>query len=97
MKLKLLTGLSFVIISLPQCGFGEPLSRQELLVQKSKLQYNTAKVRVKLLREKEELRELNDRIMDLQKELMRKLDSQPEMQFILSKIEEVDKQLKSLE
>ena len=54
-----------------------------------------AEVRVRLLQENEELRELNERITNLQKLLIEKIDGQPEMKELTRELELVTDRLRS--
>ena len=83
-----------VITSTALCA--EPSSRQELVQQKRTLELNMAKLRVNLLKNDDDLRRLNEKIMKLQRQLMKKIDNQPEMQFLINKVKKIDKQLKDL-
>lgn len=66
---------------------------ESMLREKQSLEFNLAKVRVSLLQNNEELRELNERIIKLQKLLTKKLHSQPEVKFIQNKIDNLDRQI----
>ena len=69
---------------------------ESMLQEKQSIEFNLAKVRVSLLQENEELRELNEQIIKLQKLLTKKLHSQPEVKFIQNKIDKIDKEIEAL-
>ncbi len=72
----------------------EALSRQDLVDQKRRIEFNMAKLRVKLIKENDELRRLNESIIKQQKQLMKKLDAQSEMRFLLNRLKKINAQLK---
>ena len=72
----------------------EAQSRQDLLEQKRRIEFNMVKLRVKLIKENDELRRLNESIIKQQKQLMKKLDAQSEMRFLLNRLGKINKQLK---
>ena len=87
--------LVIMFIMLIQNIYGEEaLSRQDLVDQKRRIEFNMAKLRVKLIKENDELRRLNESIIKQQKQLMKKLDAQTEMRFLLNRLERINKQLK---
>ena len=72
----------------------EALSRQDLVDQKRRIEFNMAKLRVKLINENDELRKLNKSIIKQQKQLMKQLDAQSEMRFLLNRLKKINAQLK---
>lgn len=75
-------------------GYAENANREQLLNERRSLEFNLAKIRVKLLQENAELRELNERIIKLQKLLTEKLEEQPQIKFLQNKIDDIDNRLK---
>lgn len=86
----------FVIILLSNSYSQESKSKIDLLSEKRQVALEMAKVRLKLINDNDELRETHERIIKLQKSLMRKLDSQPEMQFLINKQQRIEKQLEGM-
>ncbi len=85
-----------LILSISFCNqlYSNELDTIESLInQKRKLEFNMTKLRVKLLTENNELRKLNDSILKQQKILMKKLDEQPEIQFLNNKLSSINKKL----
>jgi len=78
------------------CEEPKSKSKKEIWDQKRKIEFNMTKLRVKLLKENEELRKLNDRIIKQQKQLAKKLDAQPEMRLLINKLETIKEQLKTV-
>ena len=61
------------------------------------LQLKISEVRLALLQKDPELRELHERIVSLQKTLIKKLDSHPEMQSLQVQIKRIDEQLNQID
>ena len=57
---------------------------------KEQLLLAIAKVRINLIQNDDELKELNQRIIKLQNTMIQKLDSHPEMKELLQKLEKTD-------
>ena len=82
-----LLGLLLAVAGLPLAvGQGEDQSLEGLLARQRALQAEMTTVRLTLLQENAELRELNERIQALQRTLMRKLDDQPPMIELRTKL-----------
>ncbi len=85
-----------IILSISTCNqlYCNELDTIESLVnQKRKIEFNMTKLRVKLMTEKSELKKLNNSILKQQKILMKKLDEQPEIQFLTNKLNGINKKL----
>ncbi len=98
-NLLYMKSLLTVIVSISLCNnlySSELNSVESLIEQKRKIEFNMTKLRVKLLTENNELRKLNESIIRQQKVLMKKLDEQPEMQFFLNKLNNINEKLKKL-
>ena len=89
---RILTVTMFLAISEDVGANSE--SEENLREEFSALQLSRVKLRIKLLQENKSLRELNERIGKLQKQLAEQLESHPEMQGITRRIREVEQKLK---
>lgn len=65
----------------------------QLQDERAKLQFLAAQVRIELIRDDVELQQLHERILSLQKVLIKQLDSKPEMARIRERIAVIDAQL----
>ena len=91
-------GLVFIICSFGfEKIFANPLSQDALVEERNRLQLQMAELRIELLRNNTELRDLNDRIVNLQKQLIKRLAEQPKMLNLVGRLNEVQSQLDQLE
>ncbi len=82
-----------LLCAIANISAGEPDGYRELAEEKGRLRYEMAKVRIQLLDENAEFKELNQRITKLQKVLIKKLHAHPKMAELIRQLEEVEGKL----
>ena len=77
--------------------YADSPTRETLIKERNKLQLSMAILRVELLQNNKKLRELNEKILMLQKQLIKQLEAEPKMRTLSDKLEEIQRQLEQHE